>query len=187
MPRTTAERFIDRVRDVLDEKHIPQKELLREGQSQGWISNKLRGRRRMTLNEAAEIAEALNMPLTELLRKPEDRVYELDNLEVRVMDAFRQLSDEEQTATVTLLTLRQRQAPYATGRQLAMKARRTSSTRGPRGRIASAGTAAGTDAVDDAISTFVDALSTQAPHPGRETPAARPPRPVVPERHRTRR
>lgn len=113
---TPTARFRFRVLAVIDERHLTQKSL--KGQdwgesSEGWISNKLSGRRGINLDEADDIATRLHYPLSELVRRPGDRTYELDNLEARVIEAFRQLSRPEQNAFVTTITLRQRPAPYA--------------------------------------------------------------------------
>lgn len=116
---TARERFLFRVHSTLEERNLNQKDL-KGANSEGWISNKLRGQRDLKLNEAEQIADALQVPLAELLRKPEDSVYELDNLEARVVEAYRQLSKPEQDACVLLLTLRHRPAPYATGRKVAI-------------------------------------------------------------------
>jgi hypothetical protein len=115
---TARDRFLLRVHGILEERDLNQKDL-RGTNSEGWISNKLRGKRNLTLNEAEEIADALPVPLTELLRRPENAVYELDNLEARLLEAFRQLAKQEQDAFLTIITLRHRAAPYATGRKMA--------------------------------------------------------------------
>lgn len=104
---TAASRFILRVQEVLDSGEFKQKDLS-VGNSEGWISNILKARRGLRLNDAAEIAAAMGRPLSELVRETENTLYELDNLEARAIEAFRQLSKAEQEAFVTIVTLRHR-------------------------------------------------------------------------------
>lgn len=181
---TARERFLLRVHSVLDERDLNQKDL-KGANSEGWISNKLRGQRDVKLNEAEQIADALQVPLAELLRKPEDSVYELDNVESRLVEAFRQLSKPEQDAFVLTVTLRHRPAPYPTGRKVA---HRPSSLQpgGVHGSAASArgATASTADEIRALTSEFDRRLAEALGESGGQTSSARRPVPAAPKRGR---
>ena len=113
---TAASRFILRVQEYID-KGVRQKDL-KGPNSEGWISNILKARRGLSLNDAEMIAEALKVPLAELLRRPDDAIYELDNLEGRLIEAYRALARPEQEALLTLATLRQRQGTAPASRRV---------------------------------------------------------------------
>jgi len=169
------DRFVLRVRAILDEKKLPQK-AARGSNSEEWISTKLSGARNLQLNEAEEIADALQVPLAELLRKPEDSVYELDNMEARLIEAYRQLSKPEQDAFVLVMTLRHRPAPYASGRKVALRAGTSSQPGGaPRENALSARRAAAADAEDirALIQAFDQRLAEALRQSGGQTPGAR--------------
>jgi hypothetical protein len=102
-----VERFLLRVNGLLQDRRQTQKSL-RGDKTEGWISNIMRERRALKLNDADELAETLGVPLAELVRRPDDRTYELTGTEARVIEAFRRLSPTEQQAAIALLTLRQR-------------------------------------------------------------------------------
>lgn len=115
---TARERFRLRVISLLEQRGLTQKALKGE-RSEGWISNIIAGRRNLKLDDAQQIADALQTPLAELLTRPDDQLYELDNLESLLIESFRQLAPDEQKALLTITTLRHRQAPYASGRPIA--------------------------------------------------------------------
>lgn len=102
-----VERFVLRVTGLLEDRKQPQKSLRGE-KTEGWISNIVKLRRALKLNDADEIAEALGVPLSELVRRPEDRTYELSGNEARLLDAYRRMSPVEQQALITIATLRYR-------------------------------------------------------------------------------
>jgi transcriptional regulator with XRE-family HTH domain len=106
-PMTLAQRFRLRVAEILEGKGLHQKDLAAEGKD-SWVSNKLAGRRGITLQDVEQIAGALNVPPAELVRSPADRVYELRAVEAEIVEAFRKLSDGEQRALLTIATLRLR-------------------------------------------------------------------------------
>lgn len=111
-------RFRFRVLDILKGRKQPQKTLA-PPEKEGWLSNKMRGYRGLSLDEAAEIAEALNYPLSELLSAPDSAIYELSSQEQLLIDAFRRFSDDERKSALSLLTLRQRAEPKKAGRKVA--------------------------------------------------------------------
>jgi transcriptional regulator with XRE-family HTH domain len=122
---TAFERFRMRVLDLLEDRGINQKALRGEF-TEGWISNKLQGRRKLYFSDVEQIADALNVPMSELVRHPEDRTYDLSATEARLIEAFRKLSQNEQQALLTLATSRFR----AVGRPsfpTSVKARRAAS------------------------------------------------------------
>lgn len=127
-PMTALARFRLRVIEVLDARGLTQKSI-RGTKTEGWIANIIAGRRNLRLDDAEAIADALQMPLSELVRRADDRTYELDNLESLLVETFRQFHPDEQKALLTIVTLRQRPAPYAAGKQVA-PARATTTSRG---------------------------------------------------------
>jgi hypothetical protein len=102
-----GERFVLRVTGLLAERRQTQKSL-RGDKSEGWISNIVKLRRALKLDDADEIANALEVPLSELVRRPEDVTYQLSGPEARLLDAYRQLAQAEQQSILTLATLRSR-------------------------------------------------------------------------------
>lgn len=102
-----TKRFVLRVTELLAERKQTQKSLRGEN-SEAWISNIVKLRRALKLDDADDIATALDVPLSELVRRPEDVTYELDGTEARLLDAYRQLAPVEQQALITLATLRTR-------------------------------------------------------------------------------
>lgn len=116
---TATARFRLRVISLLEEKGWTQKSLKGDS-SEGWISNVITGRRNLKLDDAEKIAARLQRPLAELLRRPDDHVYELDNLEARLVEAFRAMNETEQQAFITIATLRQRQPPNVLGGKVAV-------------------------------------------------------------------
>lgn len=109
-----TERFRLRVIGLLEEKGLHQKDL-RGSKTEGWVSNIITGRRGIKLDDVEGIAEALNVPVAELVRRGDDRVYDLSGTEARLIDAFRQLSFNEQTSLLTLATLRLRGSTVQSG------------------------------------------------------------------------
>jgi transcriptional regulator with XRE-family HTH domain len=185
-PLTASARFRLRVLSILDDRDIAQK-TLRGANSESWISNKLRGTRGLALNDAEEIAAALQVPIAELLRRPDDQLYELDNAEVRVVDAFRQLAAHEQDAVVTLLTLRQRPAAHASGRQIATERRHRQPTSPSRayGSAPPARPSSLPPTVKRHAAKFVEDLPELEPHPaGEQASKTGPDRADVPAGHR---
>lgn len=104
---TPFERFRLRVLDLLEDRGLFQKDL-KGPFSAGWISNKLKGSRGLYFRDVTQIAEALNVPVSELVRHPDDKTYDLSALEARLIEAFRKLSITEQQALLTMATLRHR-------------------------------------------------------------------------------
>lgn len=102
-----VERFRLRVISLLEDRKQTQKSL-RGDKTEGWISNIMLGRRGIKIQDAEEIADILNVPLAELIRRPEDQVYELSPTETRLIEAFRRMSLTEQHALLTMATLRYR-------------------------------------------------------------------------------
>lgn len=102
-----VERFVLRVTGLLADRKQTQKSLRGE-YSEGWISNIVKLRRALKLDDAEDIAEALGVPLSELIRRPDDRTYELNGTEARLLDAFRRMSPTEQQSLITIATLRYR-------------------------------------------------------------------------------
>src|SRR3977135_4227089 len=105
---TTVERFRVRVMGLIEDRGLNQKDL-KGSKTEGWISNIVTGRRGIKLNDVEGIAEALNVPVAELVRKPEDRVYDLSATEARLIEAFRKIPAQEQQAILILSTARFRQ------------------------------------------------------------------------------
>lgn len=186
MPRMTArERFLLRVHSVREQRNLHQKDL-KGSNSEQWISNKLRGLRDLSLNEAEEIADALQVPLAELLRRPDDLVYELDNLEGRLIDAFRQLNAAEQDALLTLSTLRLRPAPYATGRKVATLQATQAKGAAHGGASSPARVAANPERVSHILARAVQEIFND--ESGRQAPTPSTPRTELPDdRRKTRR
>lgn len=102
---TVVERFRLRVISLLEDRGLKQN-MIRGSKTEGWVSNILTGRRGIRLNDVEEIASALNVPVAELVRRPDDRTYDLTATEARLIEAFRRLSQTEQHALLTLATLR---------------------------------------------------------------------------------
>ncbi|HMJ82296.1 MAG TPA: hypothetical protein VK504_03975 [Vicinamibacterales bacterium] len=102
-----SKRFILRVTGLLSDRQQTQKSL-RGDKTEGWISNIVKLRRALKLDDAETIADALETPLSELVRRPEDVTYELSGAEARLLDAYRQLAPAEQQSLLTLATLRTR-------------------------------------------------------------------------------
>lgn len=160
-PATASRRFRLRVLELMEERHITQK-ALKGNNTEGWISNKIHGRRGVQLDEAEEIAGALQVPLAELIRRPDDQHYTLDNLESRLVEAFRQFSKDEQSALLILATLRQRQAPHGTGRQFATgRSSPPGSPGGAHGRLSTS--RATPTALSNALRRLVDEFDPESP------------------------
>jgi transcriptional regulator with XRE-family HTH domain len=102
---TIVERFRLRVIGLLEDRGLTQK-AIRGSKTEGWVSNIITGRRGIRLNDVEQIADALNVPVAELMRRPEDHVYDLSQTESRLIEAFRKLSHHEQQALLTMATLR---------------------------------------------------------------------------------
>lgn len=102
---TIVERFRLRVIALLEDRGLTQKSI-RGTKTEGWVSNIITGRRGIRLIDVEEVANALNVPVAELMRRPEDRCYDLSSTEARLIEAFRRLSHVEQQALLTVATLR---------------------------------------------------------------------------------
>jgi len=183
-PMTALKRFRLRVIEVLEQRGLTQKSL-KGDRTEGWIANIIAGRRNLRLDDAERIADALQMPLSELVRRPDDRTYELDNLESLLVETFRQFSVEEQKALLTVITVRHRQAPYATGRNVA--ASRVNSSRGAtHGGASSTRMATHPDRVSQILAEAVEKILTE--NPGGQAPVSRASSPgASTDRRKTRR
>lgn len=114
--RSIQSLFWIRVQDALRDRKESGREKVRDqdladatgNTSKSWAGNMRALRREITLNDAAAIAERLEMPLSELVRRPDDVTYELTGLEARVIEAYRTLQPSEREALLTLATLRYR-------------------------------------------------------------------------------
>lgn len=115
---TASGRFRFRVMDILRARKQKQ-HTLKGSESASALSMKMRGLRGISLDDAAEIADALGFPLAELVSAPDSSFYDLNAKEQRVIEAYRQLGKDEQDAFLTTVTLRQRQGPYQAGRRVA--------------------------------------------------------------------
>lgn len=117
---TASGRFRFRVLDILRARNQKQK-TLKGRESASALSMKMRGFRGISLDDAAEIADALGFPLAELVSAPDSSFYDLNAKEQRIIDAYRQLGKDEQDAFLTTVTLRQRPGPNQAGRRVAKK------------------------------------------------------------------
>lgn len=175
---TASGRFRFRVLDILKSRKQPQNTLAAP-EKEGWLSNKMRGYRGLSLDEAAEIADALRYPLSELLSSPDSAIYELNSQEQLLIDAFRRFTDDERKAALTLLTLRQRAEPHQRGKRVAPKRPGAA-----HGGIASARGSAGDPAAQQQLIMERAERELSALHTRGQAPTPRPARPALPAGNR---
>lgn len=109
MHAKSAQSALDRVRwrvnNLLDRQKLSQRKLAKHvGTDSTSMSRLLSGKRGIKVSELDSIAEFLKVPVAELLRAPDDRVYELRADEAEVVDRYRGLPSPGQEALLTLFS-----------------------------------------------------------------------------------
>lgn len=103
-----------RVADLLEARGLTQKRLAElVGKPQPTISRLLSGHRGIRVNDLDAVAQVLLVPVAELLRAPDDPIYELNPREGDLIRRFRALSPAGQDALLTLLPQAAKGAPHA--------------------------------------------------------------------------
>lgn len=101
---TAAERAVRRIREEMDIREITQRDLSeRMHCSQGRIAKMLNGRVELRLDDVAELARHVGLPLTEVLRDRGLEFYaEMTPTEVRLIERIRQRPDLLQGVLILL-------------------------------------------------------------------------------------
>lgn len=101
---SASQRAVRRIREELDRRHLSQRDLAeRLHCSQGRVAKMLNGRVGLRLDDVAEMARVVGIPLTEVLRDRGLEFYaEMTPTEVRLMERIRQRPDLLQGVLILL-------------------------------------------------------------------------------------
>lgn len=116
---TPADRARERLRALLDRHIWTQREFAeRVGKSQPWLQKILDGENHLRLEDLDTVATALNVPTAELIRGDQDELVELTPSELRLLRAFRDLTNVIQGASLQLLEAAAHNSKLATEKLL---------------------------------------------------------------------